>query len=194
MRKLAALMLGLVLLAGCASKPAEVPLPDLGSFKLGHNVVVASKMQKGPVSREASAEEWKSALTTAMADRFGQHQGEKFYHFGISVEGYMLAPPGVPLVYKPRSALIINVTVWDDAAGRKLNEKVKQLTVFETTSGDSFLAGSGAVRTKEEQMAGLAANAVLQIEKWLLEEQRENGWFTRAPDVDVAPQAETLSE
>lgn len=187
MRYFPAILVSLTLLAGCASQEAvEAPLVDLGAFKLGHNVVVASKMKKGPVSRDASEEEWKAALTSAIANRFSQYEGDQFYHLAVSVEGFMLAPPGVPLVYKPKSALIVNVTVWDDAKGRKLNEKVKQFTVFEDTSGESFLVGSGTVRSKEEQMDGLASNAVRQIEAWLVEQRGENGWFTRAEAPAVA--------
>jgi hypothetical protein len=191
MRFMIALFTSVALLAGCATQETvETPLVDLGTFKLGHNVVVASKMKKGPVSRDATEDEWKEAISQAVANRFSQYQGDQFYHMAISVEGYMLAPPGVPLVYKPKSALIINVTVWDDAAGKKLNDEVKQLTVLENTTGDSFVVGSGAARTKEEQIAGLSRNAVRQIEKWLVEERAANGWFGAvapvAADVPVA--------
>lgn len=138
-------------------------------------------MQKGPVSRDATKEEWVSVLKNAVAERFGRYQGDQLYHIAISVEGYMLAPPGVPLVYKPKSALIINVTVWDDAANAKLNPKVEQLTVFESTTSGSFLVGSGNERTKEEQMAGLAANAVRDIEAWMVKQKAEQGWFEPRP-------------
>ncbi|MHA6263194.1 hypothetical protein ACXYMO_08330 [Arenibacterium sp. CAU 1754] len=170
------------LLAACATTDINTaPLADLGAYRLGHNVVVASKAQQGPISRDATPEEWVSVMKSAVANRFGQYEGNQLYHFGISVEGYMLAPPGVPLVYKPKSVLILNVTVWDDAANKKLNEKVHQITVFEDTTGESFLVGSGHQRTKEQQMAGLAANAVREIEKWMVEQKKENGWFLPRP-------------
>ena len=175
--------LSLWLLAACASTEGTPPLVDLGDFSLGHNVVIAEKAQKGPVSRDATAEEWSGALTSAIANRFTQYQGEQLYHFGVSVEGYMLAPPGVPLVYTPKSALIINVTVWDDAGGRKLNEEPHQITVLETTGTDSLVIGSGWGRTKEQQMAGLSFNAVRAIEKWMLEQGEAYGWFTEAERV-----------
>ena len=89
----------------------------------------------------------------------------------------MLAPSGVPVIYNPKSALIINVTIWDDAAAKKLNPEVKQFTVFETTTGDTFLLGSGRSRTKEEQLQGLSRNAVRQIENWMVEMRRTEGWF-----------------
>ena len=144
------------LLLGCTADDGLRPPQDLGAFRLGHNVVIASKMKKGPISRDATPEEWVDTLKTAVADRFGRYEGNQLYHLGISVEGYMLAPPGVPVVYNPRSALIINVTVWDDAAASKLNAEPETFTILEDTTGESFAVGSGHSRTKEEQMQGLA--------------------------------------
>lgn len=190
MRPILALLLSVTVAAGCTNNragndPAQEPLADLGAFKLGHNVVVTSKMKKGPVSREATEEEWKTALSSAIANRFSQYQGDEFYHTAISVEHYTLAPPGVPFVFTPKSVLIINFTVWDDAAGKKLNEEVKQLTILETTSGESALAGSGLSRSKEEQIAGLSRNAVRQMEKWMVEQRAEKGWFGTAPSPET---------
>lgn len=51
MIRLITLLTGLLLLIGCAEQDlSKEPPVDLGDFKLGHNVVVASKMVKGPVS------------------------------------------------------------------------------------------------------------------------------------------------
>ncbi|MCF6233411.1 MAG: hypothetical protein L3J36_10015 [Rhodobacteraceae bacterium] len=179
MKRIFVLLIGLALIAGCTAATPEEPLEALGEFKLGHNIVVAGKTRRGPVSRKATEGEWVNALTTAIDERFSQYQGSQLYHFGISVEGYMLAPEGLPLVYTPKSALIINVTLWDDAAGKKLNEKVEQLTIFETTTSGSFLIGSGHNRTKEEQLMGLSRNAVGRIEEWMLEQHLANGWFAK---------------
>lgn len=176
----AALLVALT--ASCATKTLEGPQADLGNFSLGHNVVVAPKMQKGPVSRDATEEEWTTALKSAMAARFGRYEGDKLYHLGISVEGYMLAPPGVPLVYTPKSALIINVTVWDDARKKKLNSKPYQIAVLESTNEDSILIGSGWGRSKQEQIDGLSFNAAYALEKWLAENRKTLNWFS-----DVAP-------
>ncbi|WP_245510694.1 hypothetical protein [Antarcticimicrobium sediminis] len=182
MIRLLALLAGLSLLTACTAPTPEDPLVDLGAFHLGHNIVVAPKMQKGPVSRDATKDEWIAALTDAVGDRFGRYDGDQLYHFGISVEGFMLAPPGIPVIYTPKSVVILNITVWDDAAGKKLNDKPKQITAFETTSGNSALVGSGHERTKQEQMQGLSRNAVAAIEKWLVEMNTENGWFAPRPD------------
>jgi hypothetical protein len=156
----------------------EAPV-DLGDFRLGHNVVVASKMTRGPLSREASQEEWQEALTTAISDRFGRYEGEKLYHFGVSVEGYVLAQPGIPIVASPNSVLILLVTVWDDAAGAKMNEPPEQITIMETISGNT-LFGSGLTQSKEVQMENLSRNASKQIETFLVRRRASAGWFGTA--------------
>ncbi len=181
-------LLGLSLLAACTPKELDQPLADLGDFSLGYNVVIASKMQKGPVSRDATEEEWTTALKSAIGGRFGQYKGDKLYHLGVSVEGYMLAPPGVPVLYTPKSALILNVTVWDDAAGKKLNAKPHQLVVFEDTTKNSFLIGSGWGRTKQQQIRGLSTNAAFALEKWLIEQKDQLGWFTGGPIREAPPE------
>ena len=171
------MVLGLGLLAACTdvSDLETGKMADMGNFALGHNIVVAPKMQMGPASREATAEEWTTALTEAIDERFGRYDGGKLYHLGVSVEGYVLALPGVPLVLNPKSALIINVTVWDDAAGKKLNEEPEQLTIVESTAGESMLIGSGHAYTKEDQIKNLSQNAAKQIQNWMV--QRHPEWF-----------------
>ncbi|NKX72069.1 hypothetical protein HGE74_08310 [Rhodobacteraceae bacterium R_SAG1] len=200
MIRIFALLAALVTLAACTAAAPDEPLEDLGAFKLGHNIVIASKVQMVPGSREVSQEEWIDALKNEVDARFSQYDGDQLYHFGISVEGYFVAPGGVPLVLSPKSVLAINVTVWDDAAGSKLNQEVKKFTVFETTTADSFLVGSGHARTREEQILGLARNAIGQIEDWMVEQHKENGWFeakstnAEAPDTGAAPAADATNE
>lgn len=186
MFRLIALLTGFALLAACGTQNPidEEPLLDLGDFSLGYNVVVAPKTQKGPISREATKEEWIDALTAAIAARFGRYEGESLYHLGISVEGYMLAPSGIPVVYNPKSALILFVTVWDDAEGRKLNSTPHQMIVFENTEAETVLLGSGRSRTREEQIAGLSYNAAKDLEAWLAEQRETYGWFTDNPVFD----------
>ena len=170
-------LLGLVLITGCTNPNDLDEAPAyLGNFHLGHNVVVAPNLTKGPASREATKEEWIAAMTTAMSDRFGRYDGSKLYHLGVSVEGYVLAIPGVPLVASPKSALILKVTVWDDAAGKKLNEKPHTVTVVETISGPTLL-GSGLTQSKETQMLNLSRNAAKQIQNWLQNQNNDLGWF-----------------
>lgn len=181
MTRIFSLLTLLVIVTGCATASLDEPLEPLGDFSLGHNIVVAGKAQKGPVSRDATGDEWVSAMTDAISDRFGRYEGTKLYHLGISVEGFMLAPAGVPVVYSPKSALIINVTAWDDAAGRKLNDEPHQMTIFEDTKATTLLVGSGHSRTKQEQLDGLSFNAAKAIEHWVAYHHQENGWFTENP-------------
>jgi len=176
MGRIIALLLGLTLVTACGARSLDKPAVPLGDFNLGHNIVVAPKAQKGPVSREATEEELKVALTKAIADRFDRYEGERLYHFGVSVEGYVLAQAGIPLVLSPKSVMIVNLTVWDDAAGKKLNDKPHQITVFESLSGETVIS-SGLTQSAEQQLENLAINVSGAIERYLVKQQREQGWF-----------------
>ena len=184
--RLIAALAGLALLAACAGKgDLDKPPPPLGPFKLGLNIVIAKNAQKSPVSRDATAEEWETALKQAMVDRFGRYDGDKFYDFGINVDGYALAPPGIPIVLSPKSVLIVTVNVWDDPAQKLLNDKPKQITVFEGVSG-ATLIGSGYSRNKHKQIEVLSYNAVKAVEKWLLQHPE---WFGEPPTAAPAAPA-----
>lgn len=188
MFRLFALLAIVATLAACTNPNDldEAP-PDLGDFRLGYNVVVASKMQRGPVSREATPEEWQQSLTKAIDDRFSRYQGDRLYHLGVSVEGYVLAQPGIPLVASPNSVLILLLTVWDDAAGTKMNAEPEQITIMETISGNTIL-GSGLTQSKEVQMENLSRNASKQIENYLVRRRAQQGWFgASAPTVASGP-------
>jgi hypothetical protein len=148
----------------------------LGNFHLAHNVVVAPNLTKGPASREASKEEWIASMKSAIDERFSRYEGTRLYHLGISVEGYVLAIPGIPLVAAPKSALILNVTAWDDAAQAKLNEDPETITVVETISGGTIIS-SGLTQSKEKQMENLSRNAAKLIQNWLVRQNNEFGWF-----------------
>lgn len=182
MVKLLRSLVFLVVLGACsgAADLSDPPVP-LGDFKLGHNVVVAPKAQKGPFSRDVTEAELVEAMTSAIAERFERYEGNSLYHFGISVEGYVIAAPGVPLVLSPKSILIINLTVWDDAAGKKLNEEVHQITVLETF-GSGAILGSGFTMTKEEQLKQLSQNAAKAVQTYLVKQRNEQGWFPAAPE------------
>lgn len=185
-RKIAAFML-VGLLAACngANDLADPAVP-LGDFNLGHNIVVAPKVQKVPLGRDLDAEVMTTMLQEAVAERFDRYDGDRLYHFGISIESYFLAPPGVPLVAAPKSAMIIRITVWDDAKNMKLTPKAHQITVIESLD-QGPIVGSGYTKSAEEQFKNLSQNAVKQIEAFLVEKNAEEGWFndgvaTRAPD------------
>jgi hypothetical protein len=167
-------------LSACeAPDPALEELPNMGDFRLGYNIVVADNMQQVPPSRSATAEEWVSLLTAEIDRRFGEYDGDRLYHIGIAIDGYSLAPPGVPLVVSPRSILVLSVNVWDDAAGAKLHDEPEQIVVFEGATAESSVVGSGLSRTREEQMQGLVRNAAQQVQRWMLQNPE---WFSIDPD------------
>ncbi|MCB6177633.1 hypothetical protein LHP98_05765 [Rhodobacter sp. Har01] len=176
-RRLAALILALGLAACARNDLAEPPVP-LGDFALGLNIAVADKVQMVPISRPATPADWEAAMSKAVADRFGRYQGSKLYNIGISIDGYALAPPGIPVVAAPKSVVVITANIWDDAAQKKLNPEGKQFTVFEGLSGESVI-GTGLTRTKAQQMDALTYNAAKKVEGWLLEHPE---WFGMTPE------------
>jgi hypothetical protein len=172
---LGALMMLSVAACNGAADLNDAPAP-LGDFRLGHNIVVAPKAVKGPLSRNATEDELKAAMTAAIAERFDRYDGERLYHFGVSVEGYVLAAPGIPLVLSPKSILIINVTVWDNALNAKLNEEPHQITVFESFD-QGPIVGSGYTQNAAGQLKNLSQNATKAIERYLSKQAKEEGWF-----------------
>jgi len=181
-----ALFVGLSVLAACGRNDLEEPPVPLGDFALGLNIVVADNVQKVPISREASPEEWEEVMKAAVADRFGRYSGGRLYNIGISVDGYALAPPGIPVVAAPKSVLVITANIWDDATQTKLNPEGEQFTVFEGMSGETVI-GTGLTRTKKKQMEVLSYNAVKRVEQWLLDHPE---WFPEAGGVPVPLAAE----
>lgn len=165
-------------LAGCASSTETVSQAEripLEEFKLGHIVVVADNVKQVQPSRNVSVEEWESAYRDALEARFSGYTGDQFYHIAVNILGYSVAVPGVPVVLAPKSAMIIEASIWDDAAGGKINAEPKQFTVLESFDGD-FVVGSGLTKSRSEQVAALAANGARQIEEWM----RDNPeWFAR---------------
>ncbi len=170
MKRIAALLTVLFALSACdvPTTPVNEPQKDLGDFVLGHNIVVTPDIQKGPFSRDADPEVWKASVKSAIDARLGRYEGDRLVHLGVNVSGYVLAYGGVPLLYSPKSALILTVTAWDDRAGGKFNDEAKDIIVLETFTGGS-LVGSGYTLDAEEQMANLSYNAARAIEKWLAE-------------------------
>jgi hypothetical protein len=179
--RILAVMLVAGFLSACngASDLGDAAVP-LGDFNLAHNVVVAPKVQKVPLCRELETEAMTGILQGAVAERFDRYEGTRLYHFGISIEGYCLAPPGIPVVAAPKSAMIIRVTVWDDAKTEKLTATPHQITVLESLD-QGPLVGSGYTKTAEEQFKNLSQNAVKQIETFLVRKNKEEGWFNSTP-------------
>jgi hypothetical protein len=161
-------VIGLLVLVACDAHDAGEPPKPMGNFAMGLNIVVPDTAQTIPLSRKATPEEWKTAMTKAMDDRFGSYSGPKLFDFGISIDGYMLAPPGVPVVASPRSALIITVNVWDDAKQELLVKGGKRLTIVEGISAEAVV-GSGWTQNKQAQMKKLAFNAAKAVQDYMLE-------------------------
>lgn len=170
-------VLGLLTACTATDDLSEPPVP-MGNFLLGHNIIVADKAQKGPLSRDASEAEWETALKSAMDARFGRYAGGKYFHIGTHVDAYVLAIPGIPLVAAPKSILIVTINVWDDATGQKLTSEPKQLTIFERSEMDTFILGSGLTNSKAEQIQNLSSNAARMIQRYLLENPE---WFGLPP-------------
>ncbi|MFV0245785.1 MAG: hypothetical protein ACK5IB_12300 [Qingshengfaniella sp.] len=164
----------LALLAACTSEidPATMQ-SGIGNFRLDRVVVIVDEPEQGYViSREADEAYMKAALEEALTRRFGRFEGDSTYSIGLKVTGYVLARRGIPVIASPRSLLGLNVNVYDSVP-RRLNEAPKQMVVFERAGGDQVL-GSGYTQTGEEQLAEMAENAAIEIERWLRENE---AWF-----------------
>lgn len=172
------LIAALSLLSACASgKRLGDERAELGDFLLGHAIVVDKNAVQGPASRKAEPGAWKESLEGELQRRFARYQGDTLYHLGVAVQGYVLAIPGIPLVAAPKSFLILGVTVWDDAAGKKLNEDPHRIIVFESFSGETAVS-SGLTQSAEQQMRNLSQNGVAAIERWLA---TQPDWFPPKP-------------
>jgi hypothetical protein len=181
-RKIACLLL-IAITAGCSAQSTpDDPIVTMGDFSLGHNIVVANEPTIGPFSRKASDEELKSALTTAIDQRFSRYDGEKIYNFGIKIDAYALALPGVPIVFNPKSVMVITMSIWDDAAGEILNEEAKVFTVFEGATKKTFVS-SGLTQNKAKQLENLSNNAAKMIQDWILEHPE---WVGLPPAMTLA--------
>lgn len=184
--------IGLAALSACAvADPETDPKLELGDFSLSHNVVVTKNARKIGPSRTASPEEWEVLLESAIADRLGRYEGDKLYHIGINLDGYALALPGIPVVLSPKSAMVVTVNVWDDAAQEKLGEEPRQLTVFEQFDGGTIV-GSGLARSREKQMDNLARQMAAAVERYL---KANAEWFGASTDDEAkaAAQADVLT-
>lgn len=182
-------VLALLLVAACGSPDFEMEPPKaLGDFNLGFAVSTAKNAQKVPISRDATAEEWEEVLQEALDARFKRYNtGTKLYNIGVTVDGYALAPPGIPVVAAPKSVLVVTTAVFEDATRRMLNTdgKGKQITAFERGSSDTFI-GSGLTRSKKQQMEELAFVTAREIEFWLTQNPT---WFG-LPPLPVQPTTE----
>lgn len=174
-------------LSACMQNDLNNPPEELGDFLLGHNVVVAPDLVMGPLSRKADNDKFIAEVKKAVDKRFGRYDGDKYYHFGVNLSGYVLAQPGIPILLAPKSILIFTLTVWDDEKGTKLNSEPEQITVLESLSGDTIV-GSGLTKSADQQMEALAHNAANAIENYL---RKNRDWFGDKPVEVPVKEAET---
>ena len=172
-----AMLACLVFSAACVRAPDLPQSPDpLGDFALGYSIVVAPHPVAGPLSRQATAGEWIAGVKKALDHRFKRYKGDKLYHIAVSIDGYMLAKPGIPVLLSPKSALILNATIWDDAAGLKLDAEPHQIVVIESLTAKTLM-GSGLTMSRRAQLENLSQNAALAIERWMTSMMVKNHWF-----------------
>lgn len=187
MIRLLAALSALVLLSACGETRLDEPPEDLGAFSARVTHVYTEKALQWPMSRDAEHSEWTAQIENALDTRLRRYAGGQEYDVAVTLEGFMLAPAGVPVLFSPKSAVVVNVFVYDVAAETFLAKK-HQLEIFEDTTGESAILGSGHARTKEEQIAGLSVRIADAVEEWLAEEHKANGWFKQkaAPEVPAA--------
>ena len=173
-----ALVLTLLGLAACARQPLDPAPEPIGDFRLGHAIALADDATKGPFSREIPEAEMEVALVRALRERLGRYDGDGLYHLGVNIGGYVLAQPGLPVVYTPKSVLVIDVNLFDNATQERINEEPKRIFAFEGIENVRPVVGSGLTRDAREQLDNLTHTAARQIEDWLRENPQ---WFEPDP-------------
>jgi hypothetical protein len=159
-------------LAGCATPdPLEAELPPMGDFALASAIVVVDNVKMVPPSRRAAPERIREVVAAELTRRFGAYDGTRPYYLAVNVDGYALAPPGIPIVLTPKSVLVVTANLWSVEPQEKLRGP-EQILTFE--GADTLLIGSGLVKDADEQLTTLARNTAAKIQAWLL---REPGTF-----------------
>jgi len=165
-------------LSACASSNAPMSDEPIGDFRLGHNIVIADYVQEGPFSRDLVEAEIELAMQRAIGERLGRFDGDGLYHIGVYVGAAVLAQPGIPIIYTPRSTLGLDISVFDNETRERLTPEPHRLFVGEGIDNENLI-GSGFTRTRQEQIENLSRNAAGQIEAWL---RANPQWFTPKPD------------
>ncbi|MBY6057950.1 hypothetical protein KUV26_14510 [Leisingera daeponensis] len=178
------MLAALALLAACGETRLDEAPEDLGAFQARVTHVYTEKALQWPLSRNADHSEWTAPIENALNTRLRRYRGAQEYDVAVTLEGFMLAPPGVPVLFSPKSAVVVNVFVYD-VAQKKFLAKKHQMEIFESTTGESALLGSGHARTKEEQIQGLAINIADKVEEWMAEQHEAEGWFAPRAEADA---------
>jgi hypothetical protein len=187
MTRIIALFAALSLLVACGETRLDEAPEDLGAFQARIVHVYTEKALQWPMSRSADHSEWTDPIKSALETRLRRYEGGQQYDVAVTLEGFMLAPAGVPVLFSPKSVVVVNVFVYDVEQERFLAKK-HQMEIFESTTGESALVGSGHARSKQEQIQGLAVNIADKVEEWMAEQHREQGWF--APRDSAEDQAD----
>ncbi|WP_264212158.1 hypothetical protein [Leisingera thetidis] len=180
MIRILALLASLALLAACGETRLDEAPEDLGAFQARVTHVYTEKALQWPLSRNAEHSEWTVPIKNALDTRLRRYAGAQEYDVAVTLEGFMLAPPGVPVLFSPKSAVVVNVFVYD-VAEKKFLARKHQMEIFESTTGESALLGSGHARTKEQQIQGLAVNIADKVEEWMAKQHKQEGWFAPRP-------------
>jgi len=153
-------------LGACAiPDPLESEMRPMGDFELAYTVVVSDNIKKVPPSRNADPVEWQRVMTSELERRFGSYRGGKQYVVALAIDGYALAPPGIPVVLTPQSILIVSANVWEADPQRKIAGP-EQITAFE--GANTLFLGSGLMKSADEQMLTLARNIAFKVQSWML--------------------------
>lgn len=177
MIRLFALLTSLVFLTACGETQLDEAPEDLGDFKMRVGFVYTDKALQWPLSRSAETSEWNEPIERAMEARLGRYNGSGKYDVAVTLEGFLLATGGIPVLINPKSAAVVNVFVYDVSTQTYL-AKEHQMEIFEDTTGESAIIGSGYSRTKEEQIEGLSLRIIDALEEYMAEQHAEHGWFT----------------
>ncbi|MEP2716738.1 hypothetical protein [Pseudophaeobacter sp.] len=193
MIRILALLASVVLLAACEETKLNEAKEDLGDFNMRVSFVYTDKAKQWPLSRAAEPSEWNEPIERAVAARLGRYNGSGKYDVAITLEGFLLATGGIPVLVNPKSAAVVNVFVYDVTTKTYLARE-HQMEIFEDTTGESVIIGSGYSRTKEEQIDGLALKIVDGLEEYMAEQHAENGWFSGADATDVVAEELAATE
>ncbi|CTQ50084.1 hypothetical protein [Jannaschia donghaensis] len=153
-------------LSACAAPdPLGEDLPPMGDFELAFTVVVSENAKKIPPSRTATPEQLKSVMTAEVERRFGAYSGGTGYVIALNIDGYSLAPPGIPIVLTPKSILVVSANLWRADPQEKL-AGAEQISTFE--GAETLLLGSGLVKDADQQLETLCRNMARKVQAWLL--------------------------
>ena len=152
------------LLLACEPEDLTLPPEPLGTFRFGHNVVVTEGVKRGPLSRSISGQTIQAVIQAEMKNRFARYEGDGLFHIGIKVDSFILAEPGIPLVFSPKTLMILGYNVWNDATGEKLFDEFRVISVLPDGQKSIPLVPSGFTNTADEQLAALARGAAKTIE------------------------------